>query len=342
MPERLFRFIPDQASTLAPAVDNLYFFLVALSAFFSILIAGLLIYFAVKFRRRPEHAIADEHGVVRGGQDPEHGAHGPALALEIAWTVIPLVIVLGIFFWSNRLFFLISRPPADAMEVFVVGKQWMWKVQHPEGQREINQLHVPVGRPVRLTMSSEDVIHSFFMPAFRVKMDVLPGRYTTAWFQATRPGTYPLYCAEYCGTLHSGMIGQIVVMHPDAYQAWLEGAPSGGQTLASAGEGLFKSFGCAACHLTDSPRGPRLAGAYGKPVSLEGGASAVADEGYLRESILNPQAKIVAGYPPIMPTFQGQVTEEQLIQLIAYVKSLGAEEGGAARSAQGASELRKD
>jgi len=228
------------------------------------------------------------------------------------------------FFWGARVFVTLRRPPDNALQVFAVAKQWMWKLQHLEGRREINQLHVPVGRAVKMTMTSEDVIHSFFVPAFRVKQDVLPGRYTTLWFEATKTGTYHLFCAEYCGTEHSAMIGQIIVMEPSEYQTWLSGGPVTA-SLASAGETLFTDLGCISCHRSDSgARGPQLVGLFGKRVQLQGGAMLVADENYLRESILDPQAKIVAGFQPIMPTFKGLVTEEQLMQLIAYIKSLAA------------------
>jgi len=223
------------------------------------------------------------------------------------------------------------------MQVFVVGKQWMWKVQHMEGVREINALHVPLGRAVKLTMTSEDVIHSFYVPAFRIKQDVLPGRYTTAWFKATKIGKYHLFCAEYCGTLHSGMIGTVTVMEPSDYEAWLSGGKGSGQSLASAGEQLFQQLGCVTCHRNDGQgRGPSLVQLPGKTVKLEDGRTVVADEAYLRESILNSQAKIVAGYKPIMPTFKGLVSEEGLMQLIAYIKTLGGPEGAAAASASAA------
>ncbi len=209
------------------------------------------------------------------------------------------------------------------MEIFVVGKQWMWKVQHPGGQREINELHVPVGRPVKLIMGSEDVLHSYYIPAFRVKADVIPGRYNTLWFQATTPGRYHLFCAEYCGTQHSGMIGEIIAMEPAAYQEWVSGGRAEDSPVA-AGAKLFQDLACVSCHQAESQgRGPSLVNVFGHEVELQGGAKVLADEAYIRESILQPQAKIVAGYQPLMPTFQGLVTEEQLLQLIAYVKSLG-------------------
>ena len=209
------------------------------------------------------------------------------------------------------------------MEIDVVAKQWMWKLQHMEGQREINELHIPIGRAVRLKMTSEDVIHSFFVPAFRTKQDVIPGRYTTTWFQPTKPGKYHLFCSQYCGTKHSGMIGWVYVMNPPEYQAWLSGGASEG-TLAERGDKLFHDLACANCHHPDGAgRGPSLEGIFGKVVDLEGGAKVAVDDDYLRESILSPQARIVKGYKPIMPTFQGLVTEDQLLQLIEYIKSTG-------------------
>ena len=230
------------------------------------------------------------------------------------------------FAWGALIYFQEARPPRGAMEVYAVGKQWMWKFEHETGQREINALHIPVGRDIKMIMSSQDVIHSFYVPAFRIKADVLPGRYTSTWFHPTKTGTYHLFCAEYCGTQHSGMIGEVVVMEPAAYQSWLA---SGGatSTMAANGKEVFTQLGCATCHRTDTQgRGPNLAGIFGKRVQLEDGRTVTADENYIRESILNPQAKIVAGFKPIMPTFQGQVTEESLGALVSYVKSLSQPE----------------
>ncbi len=313
-----FPLFPQQASSVAGRVDALYFFLVAVAGFFATVISLAVIVFAVRYRRRK----ADEVGA---------HIHG-STALEIAWSVIPLGIVLVIFVWSSAVYLAISRPPRDARDVYVVGKQWMWKVQHPEGRREINELHVPVGRPIRLTMGSEDVIHSFYIPAFRVKADVVPGRLTTLWFEATVPGRYRLFCAEYCGAQHSGMIGWVEAMEPAAFQAWLAGGGEG--SLASSGEKLFQDLACNSCHRPDSQgRGPVLDGLFGRSVTLQNGQTVVADESYLRESIVNPQAKLVAGYPPIMPTFQGLVSEEGLLQLVAYIKSLGPKPGQAAPAA---------
>ena len=302
-------FFPQQASAQAAQVDAIYFFMVAVTAFFSLLIAALVVVFAVKYRRKND----DEVGVA---------IHG-SLALELLWTFIPLGIAMVMFAWGAKVFFDLYRPPAGAMEIFIVGKQWMWKAQHADGQREINELHVPVGRPVKLVMGSEDVIHSYYIPAFRVKADVIPGRYNSLWFTATKPGRYHLFCAEYCGTKHSGMIGWITAMEPADYQAWLAGGPATASPVA-AGEKLFNDLACNTCHQAGPQgRAPVLAGLFGKTIQLQGGGTAVVDEAYLRESIVNPQAKVVAGFQPIMPTFQGLVTEEQLLQLIAYVRSLG-------------------
>jgi cytochrome c oxidase subunit II len=239
------------------------------------------------------------------------------------------------FAWGAKVFFDLYRPPAGAMEIFVVGKQWMWKVQHADGQREINELHVPVGRPVKLMMGSEDVIHSYYIPAFRVKADVIPGRYNSMWFTATKPGRYHLFCAEYCGTKHSGMIGWVTAMEPADFQAWLGGGAGTATSPVAAGEKLFQDLACNTCHQAGpQARGPLLAGIYGKPVELQGGGTVTIDDAYLRESIVNPQAKVVAGFQPIMPTFQGMVTEEQLLQLIAYVKSL-SQQGAAGAATPG-------
>jgi len=325
---KLLFFIPDQASSVSSDVDLFFLFMVLVSGFFSLLIAGLIIYFAIRYRDTRPSAEARRTDDI---QDPTTHGHGEApIVLEIVWTAIPFAITMVMFAWGTSLFFTLSRPPAGAMQINAVGKQWMWKFQHPEGVREINALHVPIGQNVKLTMGSEDVIHSFFVPAFRVKQDVVPGRYTQAWFRATKTGTFHLFCAEYCGTQHSGMIGWVTVMEPNEYEAWLAGggAATGGQTLAQSGERLFSERACNTCHLPNGEgRGPSLVGLLGKTVKLEGGGSVVADESYVRESILNPAAKIVAGYSPQMPTFQGQLTEEQLLELIAYVRSLGATAG---------------
>ena len=308
-----FPLFPEQASTMAPRVDQLYYFLFGVSVFFATLILILIIAFAVKYRRRSD----DEQPQPISGN----------LGLEILWTLVPLSLTLVMFVWGARLFFITFYPPSDALEINVVAKQWMWKAQHAEGRSEIDELHIPTGRPVKLIMTSQDVIHDFFVPAFRVKNDVLPGRYTTLWFEATKPGAYRLFCSQYCGTQHSGMIGHIIALEPAEFQTWL----SGGATvvsMATAGENLFQKLGCVSCHAqNDTGRGPSLVGLLGKTVRLQSGASVTADEDYIRESILNPQAKIVAGYQPIMPTFKGLISEDGIMQIIAYLKSLKREEG---------------
>ncbi len=305
---------PAQASTHAGQVDALYFFLIAITVFFTLLIAALIVIFSIRYRRERNPVAAHIEG---------------STALELTWTLIPLGIAMVIFVWGAAIYFYQTRPPRGAMEVYAVAKQWMWKFQHVEGPREINELHVPVGRDVKMIMTSQDVIHDFFVPAFRVKADVLPGRYTQTWFRATVPGRYHLFCAEYCGTQHSGMIGEVIVMEPSAYEAWLAGG-SGEGSLANNGQKLFQELGCATCHRTDTQgRGPNLTGVYGKQVLLEDGRTVVADETYIRESILNPAAKVVSGFKPIMPTFEGQVSEEGLVSLVAYVKSLQAAPSGA-------------
>ena len=307
--------MPPSASSVAAEMDLLYLFITAISAFFVVVVAALVVIFAVKYRRRHADEVgADIHG---------------SLALELTWTFIPFVLSMVMFVWGADLFFRLSRPPADAMEIFVVGKQWMWKVQHPDGMREINEMHVPIGRNIRVTLASEDVIHDYSIPAFRVKMDVVPGKLTTLWFHATKPGTYHLFCAEYCGTKHSGMIGSVTAMLPQDYEAWLSGGRSTG-TPAQNGERLFTDLACITCHKQDATgRGPSLHGVFGSQVPLANGSIVTADENYLRESIMNSQAKVVAGYqtPSIMPPFQGQISEESLLQLIAYIKTLKKPEG---------------
>ena len=312
-------FFPQQASTMAARVDNLYFFLVATSAFFAVLVTLLVIAFAIRYRRRSP----DEVG------EPIHGS----LALELIWTGIPFILAMVMFVWGASVYFALARVPDEALDIYAVGKQWMWKFQHPEGQREINELHVPVNTPVRVIMTSEDVLHDLYFPSFRTKMDVIPGRYTQLWFTATDVGTYHIFCAEYCGTRHSGMIGRVVVMPQTEYEAWLGGGATEG-TLAQRGEKLFTQFACVTCHRADSQgRGPLLNGLFGHAVSLANGNTVTADAAYVRESILNPTAKVVAGYAPIMPTFQGQVSEEQLLALTEYIKSLPAQQAPPAQGA---------
>jgi cytochrome c oxidase subunit 2 len=308
-------FFPREASAWAGKVDALFFFLLAVAIFFTFAIFLTIAFFAIKYHRKSDDEVPPE-------------IHG-SLKLEIVWTLIPFALTLVMFAWGAKIYFNEYTPPASAMDIYVVGKQWMWKIQHPEGKSEIDALHVPVGQPIRLTMTSEDVIHDFYIPAFRVKKDVLPGRYTTYWFTPTKVGAYHLFCAQYCGTNHSAMIGTVYVMEPADFEQWLAGNPSG-ETMAQTGERLFVRLNCVTCHKAGG-RGPVLDGVFGSTVQLKGGGTALADEAYLRESILTPQAKVVEGYKPVMPTFQGQVTETQVLQLIAYIKSLEGQKGTAAR-----------
>jgi cytochrome c oxidase subunit 2 len=300
---------------MAGNVDALYVFLLLISVLICALIFTLIVVFAIRFHRQ------------KGVEAEQIEGSTP---LELTWSIMPLFVFLFIFGWGAVIYFQMRTPPKDASTVYVVAKQWMWKLEHEEGVSEINSLHIPMGRDVKLIMTSQDVIHSFYVPAFRVKQDVLPGRYTTMWFKATKPGTYHLFCAEYCGTQHSGMIGQVVVMEPTQYQAWLTGGGATG-TMASNGQNLFQQLGCATCHRFDTQgRGPNLTGLFGNRVALADGTTVVADESYVRESILVPTAKITSGFKPVMPPFQGLVTEEQLNALVAYVKSLGQPASGAA------------
>jgi len=301
-----FRLFPESASTVAGDVDALYLFLVSVSLVFGTGIFATILWFAYRFRakRNPRARVI----------------HGSTL-LEVVWTLIPLVIALVAFFWGANVFFRLARPPVEAMDVYVTGKQWMWKLQHPGGKREINDLHVPVDTPVRLTMISEDVIHSFFVPAFRMKRDVVPGRYSVGWFEATKTGEYDLLCAEYCGTKHSRMIGKVYVLEKDEYQQWLSGGASN-ETPEQAGERLFGKLRCDTCH-NDQPgaRGPQLVGRWGTMSKLEDGTSVQLDEAYLRRSMLDPRGDVAMGWEPVMPTFEGQVTEEQILQIASYLRS---------------------
>jgi len=310
---------PDQASTFAADVDALYFFILATCAFFAIGVAIAVIYFGIRYHKK---------------HDGEIGARiEGSLPLELLWSVIPTIIAMVMFGWGASVFYHLRRPPAEAMHIYAVGKQWMWKFQHLEGQREINELHIPAGQPIKITISSEDVLHSLFFPAFRTKIDAIPGRYTELWFEAQKPGQYHIFCAEYCGTNHSGMIGTVTVLEPAAYQAWLQGGAIEG-SLAQRGAKLFNDLACSTCHLeTGQGRGPSLADIVGTTVSLQDGSSVLVDEAYLRESILNSQAKVVKGFQPLMPTFQGLISEENLVALIEHVKSLSPHAAPAAPAA---------
>jgi cytochrome c oxidase subunit 2 len=290
---------------MAGRVDALFFFMLGASALIALAVFATILYFAVKYRRRPGNELA---------RPPARST-----PFEVTWTTLATVLAMVPFVWGASLYVDEALPPSNALSVYVVARQWMWKAEHDGGQSEINELHVPVGRAVKLTMTSQDVIHSFGVPAFRLKADVLPGRYTTAWFTATQAGQYHLFCDQYCGTDHSLMTGWIYAMDPADYEAWLRA----GSAISPVGEGrkLFAQFGCVACH--DTGIAPDLAGVFGHPVLLNNGQTVIADENYVRESILSPSAKIVAGYQPIMPSFAGRLSEDQLLQLIAYVKSLG-------------------
>ena len=309
-------FMPEQASATAREVDNLTLYLVGMSTFFTVLIAAMVIFFAVKYRRKSADGVGSNFD------------NSPLL--EITWTVIPLLIALFTFAWGLKVFFRLYHPPSNAVEYQVVGKQWMWKIQHPTGPREINELHVPIGQPTRLLRTSEDVSHSFFVPAFRVKADVLPGRFSSIWFTPTKAGRYHLFCTEFCGTQHSGMIGWVVVQTQEEYQDWLASAP-GPKAPSADGAQLFVQYACDTCHKPGpGGRGPILDGLYGTEVALADGGTVRVDDAYLRESILMPTAKIVKGYEPIMPAFQGQVSEEALQQLISYIKNLPPADAAAA------------
>ena len=304
---------PAQASTTAVRSDALMWFLHILTAVITIGVMAGMIYFVIKYRRGAR--------VDRSNPPLEH------LALELTWTIIPFIISMGIFAWGAIIYFANVRERAGAMEIYVVGKQWMWKVQQPGGKWEQNELHIPAGRPIKLTMTSEDVLHDFFIPAFRVKQDVVPGRYTNLHFEATTPGRYHLFCAEYCGTYHSGMVGSIVVMQPAEYEKWLR--TGNVQTSRSAaGERLFRQYGCSGCHgLNSSVKAPLLEGIYGRQRALQDGSFQVADERYLRDSILLPQKEIRAGFKPVMPTFKGRISESEILQIIDYLKTTDTSNG---------------
>jgi cytochrome c oxidase subunit II len=302
---------PPQASSMSSEVDSLALLLLVLSLLVAVSIFILIVVFCVKYRRRPGNEI---------GQPDRH-----TTAVEITWTVIPLVLCMVPFFWGARIYLQESQPPADAMEVYVVAKQWMWKTEQPDGQEEINTLHVPTGHAVKLTMTSQDVIHSFYVPAFRVKADVLPDRYTTVWFTATQPGQYTLFCAQYCGTDHAAMIGQVVAMTPGDYADWLNTGATAFQSPAAQGRKLFQQYGCVDCH--EANRAPSLEGLYGQPVLLSDGSTVIADANYIRQKLLTPAATIPAGYQPIMPSFAGRLSEEDILAIIAYIRSIGPSAG---------------
>ncbi len=302
-----FPLFPPEASGIAPYADAFFFFLLLISVAGTGIVTVMVVAFSVMYRKE---------------KNPEATPIEGSTLLEATWTIIPLGLFMICFVWGALLYFRIYTPPTNSMNIYIVGKQWMWKAEHPGGQHEINALHVPTGKPVQLTMISQDVFHSFSIPAFRVKREVIPGRYTTVWFTATKPGTYHLFCTQYCGTLHSQMIGEVTVMTPEDYEAWLAGSTSG-SSLAQNGERLFAGLGCNACHSGNaSARGPNLAEVYGAKVQLQNGSYTMVDDAFLRDSILNPTLHVTAGYAPIMPTYQGQVSEEGLIDLVEYIKAL--------------------
>ena len=306
-----FSLFPAQASTLAPEIDNLYLGIIAITAFFAVVVVIFVVYFAIKYR----DDTGDKVGAPITGSVP----------LELGWSLIPFFISIGIFVWASVVFFHIVRAPDQTLDIYSTGKRWMWRFQHIDGQREINELHVPVGRPVRVVFTSEDVLHDLFIPAFRVKADAVPGRYSAIWFEPTQVGEYHIFCAEYCGTRHSGMVGTVYVMEPADYQAWLSGGGVTGGTMLQQGEALFTQLACVTCHLPDGTgRGPSLVGVFGSTVTLENGSTVTADESYLRESILTSQAKTVKGYEHIMPTFQGLINEDGVAALIEYIKAMQA------------------
>ena len=298
---------PSESSTIAPYTDALYVFLLLMTIVGLLLVGTLMTVFSLKYRREKNPVATQVEG---------------STLLEATWTIIPLAIFLVTFVWGALLYFRIYTPPTNSMNIYVVGKQWMWKAEHPGGQHEINALHVPIGRPVQLTMISQDVFHSFSIPDFRVKREVIPGRYSTVWFQATEPGTFHIFCTQYCGTLHSGMIGEVTAMSPADYDKWLAGSTSG-MSLAQNGERLFASMGCNACHSGNAAaRGPNLAGVYGSKLQMANGTTQIVNDAYLRDAILSPSQHVVAGFAPIMPTYQGQISEDGLIDLVEYIKNL--------------------
>ncbi|HVH70873.1 MAG TPA: cytochrome c oxidase subunit II [Candidatus Dormibacteraeota bacterium] len=300
---------PEPASNFAPPVDGLMIFITSVCVFFAAGITIAIVYFFFKYHRKTPDAV----GIVTHENS----------RLEAAWMIVPLILAMTMFGWGAVVYVDYRHTPSDTLDIYVLGKQWMWKAQQPNGVKEINELHVPVGRNIRLTLASEDVIHDFFVPAFRVKMDVVPGHYNTMWFRPTKPGRYHFFCSQYCGTNHALMGGWVTVMEPTDYAAWLSGSGAGEANPVGVGEKLFAEKACLTCHLANGTgRAPSMNGLYGAEVPLADGTTVIADDAYIRESILQPNAKIVAGYQPLMPSFQGQLTEEQILALTAYIKSL--------------------
>jgi cytochrome c oxidase subunit 2 len=296
-------------SNIADVVNGPILFVTAVSVFFLVSITAVMVYFAIRYSRRRNPKATDVHGHT---------------VLEIAWTVIPTLLAFAMFWYGWVGYEFMKSPPADAMQVNVTARMWSWSYEYENGAKS-DVLNIPVDKPVRLNLKSLDVIHSFYVPAFRIKKDAIPGRYATTWFEATKVGEYHLFCSEYCGTGHSGMIGSVIVMEPTAFQAWLAGGPPPASPV-EAGRKLFNDLACAACHQTESlARGPGLAGIFGRKTLLSTGETVIADENYLRESIMRPAEKVVAGYQPVMPTYQGQISESDMLNLIAYLRSLEAD-----------------
>lgn len=312
-------FTLPQATSAAAEVDYLILALSLTSCAVLVLVYGLMWLYMIKYRAGSR---------LDRGTPPQK-----TWRVEIAWTTATLAIFFGLFLWGADLYVRLFQPPANALHVYVVGKQWMWKIEHEGGQREINALHLPIGRPIQLVMTSEDVIHDFSVPAFRVKHDVLPGRYETLWFTVDKPGVYRLFCTQFCGAGHASMTGEIVAMTGREFEKWL-GDNRGLASMAAAGRGLYASYGCGQCHGGDGGRATQIGGAspapalerlYGSSVALREGGFVTADDRYLRESIVAPSRWRVAGYPPLMPSFEGQIAEDNLLEIIAYIKSLGQE-----------------
>jgi cytochrome c oxidase subunit 2 len=304
-----------EASSMAREVDLLIAALCVITVAVLALVFGLMLVYLVRYR--------ENSGVKRGEIAKK------TFRFEISWTTATLLVFFGLFVWGTDLYDRMWSPPANVLKIWVVGKQWMWKVEHPGGQREIDALHVPVGRPIELVMTSEDVIHDFSVPALRIKHDVLPGRYEAMWFNAEQTGTYRLYCTQLCGTDHSAMTGQVIVMTGPDYARWLATA-STGQTLAAEGRVLFMRYGCSGCHEAagsgggGTVRAPPLDGVYGSPVPLSDGTTVIADDRYIRDSILYPKLQVVASYEPVMPSFNGVITESDLVRIVAFIESLGS------------------
>jgi len=309
-------WLPEEASNLARNVDTVIWFVTIISLVFFFLITVVLVFFAIKYRRKSGE---DETPYITGNH-----------FLETLWTIVPSILVLVIFAYGFIVFKQMRTPPQEALEVNVIGKQWLWQFQYDNGKTTINELYVQQNRPVKIIMRSEDVIHSFFVPAFRVKQDLLGGMYTYLWFTPTKVGVFDLYCAEYCGAAHSKMLGKVIVMSPEAYERWRKGEEREEQKGVASispvqlGEQLYQQRGCNACHTIDGTPsvGPSWKGLFGHEVTLQDGTKVTADENYIRESILEPQAKLVKGYQPVMPSFKGILTDEEISAIIAYIKTL--------------------